>query len=223
MNAVEMQYDFDVKVRAHKKLSGIHISSSDIQMHLNAAQEDLMRKHSALYYKEQESRKYLEKLVRTVTKDNTFTFTDTTNLPNGLYISLPTDVKYNLMERITQTDGTTVYDSRVEEITTLYYNLNYSNPFKYPYKDMCWRLSYGLDNTSTPAMVHQLIIPSGFTFQLYRLSYICYPTIIDIPTNTTCQLDATVHPELVRIAVELAAQTYSTSHTMAEEKVGKEI
>lgn len=218
MTAVEMQYDFDSKIRSHKKLSGLNIASSDIQRFLNNAQEELIRKHSALFNDETESVKYLTPLVRTIVRNSTQAFSDSTNVEGGLYIKLPDDVKYTLMERITQTSNFIIYQARIKDITMAFYNLNYLNPYKNPYKDEIWRLVYGLDSTSTTSIVHQLILAVGFIFNYYKLTYITYPSVIDINTNTTCQLDKTIHPELVNLAVELAVESYSKSNTMDEKK-----
>ena len=208
MTSLEMQYDFDSKIRAHGKLSDTAIASTDTELFLRAAEESLIRKHAALFDKNAESRKYLNILIQTTIYNNTEIFTNTTNLTNGVYLKLPATVKYTLLERIGITNGTTNFDSRVEEITSEYYNLNYNNPFKNPYKDMCWRMVYGVDNVGDKNMIHQLILPSNFTFQYYKLTYICYHIPVNITTNTTSQLDSTIHPELVRLAVDLAIESF---------------
>lgn len=224
MNAVQMQYDFESKLKAHKKLQGMHLATNDIQIFLNDAQEILMRKHLELYDKEADSRRYLTQLITTSINPFSSGYITATSLPNSRYFALAQNTQKTLKQEqvIITSNLSVITTARVIEVTPEYYNLNINNPFKQPYKDLCWRMNYGLDSTNANTFVVQIIIPANFTLSYYNLTYIAYPIDIDIMTNTTSQLDKTIHPELVKIAVDLALKSISNHYRLEEEKKTEE-
>jgi len=214
MKAVQLDFEFDNRARAHEKLKGVNITTQDKQSFLNQAQELLMRKYFETFFKDDKSRIYLERLIRTKVYDVSEGFTDSTVKENGRYFTLPTDLKFVVMEEVTITDGVITERPRVKRIMNPHYNLNDLNPFKRPYKDMVWGLSYGLDSLGASAKTHQIIIPSGFTMSTYYLDYLKYPIDIDIKTNTTPELDPTIHTELVDTAIEVAVRSYKVEDSI---------
>lgn len=208
MNAIELDFEFDNRIRGHKKLQGVVINTQDKQSFLNQAQELIVRKYFETFFKEDKSRIYLERLIRTKVYDVSEGFTDTTIKENGRYFTLPTDLKYVIMEEVTMTDGVTTYRPRVKRIMNPHYNLNDLNPFKRPYKGMVWGLSYGLDSLGVAAKSHQIIIPTNYTMLKYYLDYLTYPEEIDIVNNSTPQIDPTIHTELVDTAIDVAVKAY---------------
>jgi hypothetical protein len=167
MNAVQLDFEFDNRARAHKKLQGVNITTQDKQSFLNQAQELLMRKYFETFFKDDKSRIYLERLIRTKVYDVSEGFTDSTVKENGRYFVLPADLKFVVMEEVVITDGIITERPRVKRIMNPHYNLNDKNPFKRPYKDMVWGLSYGLDSLGASAKTHQIFIPVNFTINQY--------------------------------------------------------
>jgi hypothetical protein len=214
MNAVQLDFEFDNRARGHSKLQGVNLTTLDKQGFLNQSQELLIRKYYETFYKDEKSRLYLERLIRTKVYDVSEGFVDSTIKENGRYFTLPETLKFVMMEEVTMTDGIETIRPRIKSIMNPHYNLNDLNPFKRPYRDMAWRLSYGLDSVGVSAKTHQIIVPTGWELVKYYLDYLKYPTIIDILNNTTPELDETIHTELVDTAIELAVKAYQVGNTI---------
>lgn len=214
MNAVEMQYAFDNRIRQHNKIGLTTFASSDIEVFLNNAQENLTLKYAKTFEGEEFSRIVLMKLYRVQVYTYSDSFTNATSLTNGIYFNLPADYKLPTnIEEATITTGTVTYNPRVKPITDLHYNLNESvnNPYKQPYQDMIWRVDYGVNSGGQSGLVHQIIVPTGTTLVTYKLHYIKQPTAIVIATNTTSELSTNVHNELIDEAVRLAMNSYEAN------------
>lgn len=203
MTALELLYNVDNKLKQHSKLHGINIPTSDIELFLNNANELLIRKYNETFQKDPESRIYLQKLIRTVRFDNTASYQNTTNVENSYYFPLPLDLKFISMEEVSQTKAGVIYRSRVEPISNIHFNLNDINPFKKPYEDLVWRLSYGLNGPSVGAKTSQIITGNGFTLNYYYVHYIKYQVPIVFATDITSELDETCHYQLIDTAVDL--------------------
>lgn len=216
MTALELLYNTDNKLKQHTKLEGINIPTSDIEMFLNNAQELLIRKYNETFQKDEESRLYLQKLIRTVRYDNTTYYQNTTNVENGYYFPLPSDLKFIVMEEASQTKAGVTYRSRVESISNIHFNLNDLNPFKKPYEDLVWRMSYGLNGSSVEAKTSQIITGTGFTLVYYYVHYIKYQVPIVFATNTTSELDETCHYQLIDTAVDLILEREKIAQTLTK-------
>lgn len=223
MTPVEMQYAFDSEMRAHKKLIGINLASSDILLYLNRAQEELIRKHFALYNFEASSRKYLSQLVGEQHFNGSgFGWTANRLSPSNLTLDLPINYHHSILDQVTLFDGSTNWIARVVEVLPTYYNLHYNDPYKQPYRDMVWKMILG--SPITPgSMEIQITFPTGYTIVSYNCIYLQYPQNLTFTNNVPSQLDVALHYELVRLAVHMAEEAYKTSFEMNEEKVKKDL
>lgn len=205
MNAIEMQYSFNNNCRNHDILNGLNIDTDDVEMYLNQSQEFITNKYFELYLKEDYAKSMIDPLIRTKRYLANEAFTDDTNLTGGIYFTLPDGFKYTIPdgEEANITDGTTTYRIRIKPVDNVHSNLNKKNPFKKPFKEMGWRLNYGLDDTDTSNHVYQIIINSSYTLVHYFLTYIKQPEKINITTNNTSELNTSCHQEIVIEAVNL--------------------
>lgn len=209
MNALTLLYNFENSARLHDKLQNVFIPTGDIEIFLNHAYELVVRKYFETLEKDDKSKTFLGGLIRTRRYDSTEDYSDTTNVENGTYFTLPDDMKYFIMEEVVMTNNTTnvAKRPRVQPITDPHYNLNDLNPFKQPYEDMCWRLNYGLNSLGTTAASVQIVTPSGFTLNYYYLTYLKQQTNISFADNNTPEIDETLHQELISTAIDLAVKS----------------
>lgn len=131
--------------------------------------------------------------------------------PNGELFDLPEDFLYTLREEVLLTstdkcvDGTRVL---VKPITHDEYAINISNPFKKPSKDKIWRLDFSRDLTQGPTNKkkrHEIVTFDGTTVNKYYVRYLKIPEKIDVINDIECELNSSVHEEIVTIAVRIAA------------------
>jgi hypothetical protein len=208
MNALTLLYNYSNSTRLHEKLKDIFIPTEDVEMYLNHAYELVVRKYFELIEKDDKANTFLSGLYRPHRFDVIDSYTNTSNVENGVYFTLPTDMKYFRMEEVGMTNNTTsvVKRSRVKPIADTHYNLNDLNPFKKPYEDMCWRLMYGLDGNLVTASSVQIIIPTGFTLNYYYLTYLKQQDNISFSTNNTPEIDDTLHQEIISTAIDLTVK-----------------
>jgi len=222
MTAIEMQYNYENRIKNHTKLAGIHIPSNEVELFLNQAQELVTKKYFELIEKDPKAKTFLTKLLKAKRYDATEGYNTNTNRDYGTYFELPVDLKYVDVEEITITDGTTPRRVRVKFVTDPHYNLNEKNPFKNPYKDMVWRMNYGVGETALPAEAHELIIPPGYSIVYYYLYYVKYPTAISLATNNTSELDLSLHDEVIDTAVLLTEKAYKLNSSIQQSELIKE-
>ena len=203
MNAVQMQYEFNNYLRGHDIEESV--PSDDVELYLNQAQDFVLDKYAELYNKESFARTFLSSLITSKRYTSSDDYTNDVSLPNSSYFELPSDFKYNIvdLEQVQFILNSITYKSRVKPVLGDHINLNTNNPFKKPYKDMVWRINYGEDSAGNPAKAYQIILPAGAVIEFYYITYIRYPDSIDIFTNNTCELDVSVHKEIVIKAVDL--------------------
>lgn len=139
--------------------------------------------------------------------------------PGGVFIDAPSDFLYAVEEAVTlETDPGAVAnpkESWVKPVKHDEYLANINNPYKQPYKDLVWRMDISryqhAEGTATSATAKrtELILPSGYDLNLYRVRYLATPPQIIVdefdPTNQKhCILDETLHREIVDEAVVMA-------------------
>ena len=83
--------------------------------------------------------------------------------------------------------------------------MDIDNPFKKPGKEVIWRMDFHGDSTGT--IMHELISDSDTTITNYHIRYIKRPQKIVIITNIPCELNESLHNEIVKIAVSLAVES----------------
>lgn len=140
------------------------------------------------------------------------------NRDNTKAIDLEDDILMVINEYATVTRGEQRVRLTVIPINYLEYNRVMSKPFKRPLKFNAWRLLGNFNGTNRV----ELIIGPNDTITQYTMRYIRRPKPIILTTlennltlsdgsytETPCELDPILHPEIVQRAVELAKAAYS--------------
>lgn len=129
---------------------------------------------------------------------------------NSRSASLPSDVMMIINEKVTVNRGNTTLDLTVVPITFDEYDRLMSKPFKRPLKYQAWRL---INNSS--ANKSDLIVGPTDNITNYIIRYVKRPnpiivsdldglTINGFTGASGCELDETLHEEILQRAVELA-------------------
>ena len=143
-------------------------------------------------------------------------------MPNDMLFALNEvcEIKENNINRLVN----------VVPISFIEYSRLISKPYKRPLKNQCWRL---ISSSSEKDRVFELILPFGSIVPgSYRIRYISRPapiilvnlstkypglSINGITSVTECELDPSIHYEILQRAVELAKSTYTGDlRTMVE-------
>lgn len=139
--------------------------------------------------------------------------------PDGVFFDMPDGFLYAVEEAATlKTDPAGVVNSKeswVKPVKHDEYLANITNPYKQPYKDLVWRMDISryqhAEGTSTSATAKrtELILPSGYAVEKYRVRYLSTPPAIvvdrfDEDNQRHCILDETLHREIVDEAVVIA-------------------
>lgn len=148
----------------------------------------------------------------------------------SLLFLMPNDMLFALNEVCEITENNINRLVNVVPISFIEYSRLISKPYKRPLKNQCWRL---ISSSSEKARVFELILPFGSIVPgSYRIRYISRPapiilvdlsteypglSINDITSVTECELDPSIHYEILQRAVELAKSTYTGDlRTMVE-------
>lgn len=139
--------------------------------------------------------------------------------PKGVFLDMPSDFLYAVEEAVKlETDPGAVLnatESWIKPVKHDEYLANINNPYKQPYKDLVWRMDISrLQQASGTAILAtpkrtELILPSGYAVNQYRVRYLATPPSIVCdeftPANQVhCILDETLHREIVDEAVVIA-------------------
>jgi hypothetical protein len=199
--------------------------SSEIEEFLNKAQEQKLyqtytpkgNKYQEGLEETEKRRKDLSELTRNVNLSVTDQSSSQVGTePNGVFYDLPLDFLYTMSEEITITSTNSCIDGsrvQVKPITHDEYTINRRNPWKRPDETLVWRLEFSREVPgATEAKRHELITdgvsitPSQISN--YQIRYIKRPRQIVINASPAlavdCELDESVHREIVDIAVRIA-------------------
>jgi hypothetical protein len=218
MTAEEMQYNFELKVGTLKSVSKPWLSY-DIDQFLNKAMDDIIdgrysdreEDNREFFEKDEKVRLELTELIASVLiTSSSFDTSNPALHANGAFITVPDDFLYALNEEcsVTYTDcnsDTVTITSNVMPVKHDEYSINRLNPFKKPYNQLVWRLDYGSPTGDTKR--HELITDGSFDIQNYTLRYLRRPNRIDIVAGNDCELNASLHEEIVDRAVRIALAT----------------
>jgi hypothetical protein len=212
MTAEQMQYNFELKMNT---LYGLKkpFQSYDINQFLNKAQDDLVENHYSIrdgdrrehFEADEKLRTELAELISYYTAGSIeFDGSDIALHQNGVFVTMPTDFLYALREEcgILYTDcndDSAAQTARVKPITHDEYIVNLNNSFKKPYRDLVWRMDYS--STTADSKRHELITDGNYTIETYTLRYLRRPNRIDILTGDDCELNSSLHEEIVDRAV----------------------
>lgn len=148
----------------------------------------------------------------------------------SLLFLMPNDMLFALNEVCEITENNINRLVNVVPISFIEYSRLISKPYKRPLKNQCWRL---ISSSSKKNRVFELILPFGSIVPgSYRIRYISRPApiiLVDLSTEypglsingitsvTECELDPSIHYEILQRAVELAKSTYTGDlRTMVE-------
>jgi len=227
MRVEDFKNEFNIGYNAIATASAPALDDYEISVYLTKAQLELVKDYS-----NPEGNKYKEGFEgsekrRTDLKELTKHYQSITKLTSNDGIStqsqffkIPSDVFLIRYESITITstdcnDGIriSVYPKTHDE-----YNVQKDNPFKRPDNKMAWRLSFSKFETDN---VVELLSP--YTITRYHLRYTKYPLPIIISDledieeglmidgyneKTECELDQSIHREIIDRAIELALRDY---------------
>lgn len=233
MTTQEFKNEFNIHYNAIASQSAPGLDDYEISVFLTKAQEEIIKNHYTAegnkYQKGFESsekrRVDLKELVKThISTTSIISFNGLSN--DSKFFVIPNDVFLMIYETaiLDTNDCNNGLQVSVVPKTHDEYNVQYDNPFKTPDKSTVWRLNiskFGNDK------VVELICPLDITS--YKLRYIKYPNpIIISDLNTTfsseglsingvtalteCELDQSIHKEILDRAVELALRDYKPSN-----------
>ena len=228
MTVTEFSNEFDVLIDSYKRfkdfdnkenLDSLDFNEYEKSVFLTRAQEDIVTSfYNGLNYTQEsfenseETRRYLDVLVKTVKTSTLTTNPNSTLSVNSVLAALPSnDVWYIIYESVDLEDSNLKCNSvhGVSVIPTKHDNLQriLKNPFKRPNERRVLRL----DLTGN---VVELI--SKYTISNYTLRYISKPepiiltnlpnnlTINDVGTKNECKLNPAIHRMILEKAVQFA-------------------
>ena len=140
---------------------------------------------------------------------------------------LPSDLLYIINESATVTLNNVSKNISIIPLTFSQYLQQINKPYKYPLKNQGWRLILNAQNgpilgqRGTIANVAEVIINPNYILSQYKIRYIFKPNPIiltDLMSSglsiegmtmpSECQLDSSIHQEILQRAVELAKSAY---------------
>lgn len=141
-------------------------------------------------------------------------------MPNGQFWNIPTNTFYVISERVDieyNEDNPCYSDGKKENVMVVpvshdEFMANVDNPYEMPFDGEIWRLKFSKIDDE---YVHELITDGSYTINNYKLRYLKYPNPIITDALTTgsirgetaqtdCELQESIHEEIVREAVRLA-------------------
>ena len=142
----------------------------------------------------------------------------------SVLFDMPDDILYMLNETATvKYDGKYTHKVNIVPISYMEYNVFISRPYKQPYKHQGWRI------TNIPSKA-EIIVKDGAELTDYSIRYVRMPNpiiLIDLKNDSDngeefsdlsiqgknskseCELDRSIHPEILQRAVELAKGFYT--------------
>ena len=239
MTAAEMKLNFLILYDKVTNFAAPGYEDFEIATFLNKAQLQYTKrtynykgnKYQEGFEETEKRRKDLAELVRNAELTSSAISSDQTGVsPNGTFYDLPLDLLYALREEATISSSDHCVDGNrisVKPVTHDEYNINIKNPFKKPDPTTVWRLDFSreIPQIGEP-MRHELITGDSYTISTYHMRYLKVPRdiVIDDTSPVNCELQGSIHPEILDIAVRIAAgitdpQTYQIK--VNEEKVAE--
>jgi len=222
LTAADMKTEFLIGYDRVSNSAAPGYDNSEISLFLNKAQERIIKtryrqlnKYREAFEQTEKRRKDFSELIRdavdgTGTLNTSISSNQNGTLPNGTFFDLPADFMYSITERIESdivcNNVNKIID--VSPITHDEYNANKDNPFKKPYSEAAWRIDYSQEVVGAGQRKrHEIVTDGTYSPLKYFLRYLKRPVEIDIDTAVNCELDETVHREIVDVAVEIALET----------------
>lgn len=230
MTLEEFNDQFDIRYDSIAGKSAPNIDMYEKSVYLTTAQLEIVKNRynpsSNLKQKgfegSEKRRVDLKELIRDFKSTSFFTNSASIN-DSSMFTNLPSDTFLIVNEQAKINYNNCVKTVEVIPVTHDEYNIQIKNPFKQPNERKVWRLDYSqLNNSKTIELVRK------FNVQLLEYSnrYIKYPNpIILINLNqefpednltidgqfnkSECELDESIHVEILNRAVELALGDYN--------------
>lgn len=221
LTAADMKQEFLIGYDRITNLAAPGYTDNEISLFLNRGQESIIEvNYRGLnrlrqgFEASEKRRQDLSELIRDAV-DSSGTLTTAIsanqfgNLPNGTFFDLPSDFLYAITERAETDivcDGVNkVID--IKPITHDMFNINKDNPWKEPYDKLIWRIDYSrVTIDPTIPQRHELISNGSYTITKYFLRYLKKPLEISITNGVNCELDQSLHRDIVGKAVEFALE-----------------
>lgn len=213
MTAQQMHENFERKIlqlhNVEKTFTSVDVSSflnKSQQVVVDSLYSDGMFPGRSYFEADEKVRTELANLIRNHAVSSTSFVTGAAELhQNAFFVEMPTNYLYAVKEECTLSytdcNGNTV--SRITRVIPKRhdeYLQDIENPYAKPYKELVWRLDYGI----TAAKRHEIVHASDNTISSYRMRYLKKPTDININTGVDCELDSSVHERVVDGAVDIA-------------------
>lgn len=228
----EFRNEFNILYNSIATQSAPSIDDYELSVYLTKAQLEIVKNHytpDGNKYKKgfentEKRRVDLKELVKTYIS-NSLIISNIGLSTNSKFFKIPNDVFLIVYEFANIELGNCgISNTYVIPKTHDEYNIENSNPFKRPNKDKTWRLSVSKINNDN---VVELINP--YYIKDYTLRYIKYPkpiiisdlninfpgenlSIEGLSSQQECELDQSIHPEILDRAVELALRDYKPSN-----------
>lgn len=238
MTNVEFSNEFDVLYNAIATQSAPGIDLYEKSVYLTKAQLEIVKnyynpkgnKYQEGFEQTEKRRRDLVQLVKQYKNSNFDTFFATdlnSNLenlkinPNSKFVAIPSDTFLIIFETLKiQKPNCPTQTIQVKPVTHDEYSVQIRNPFKNPNDKIAWRFDIG-DFQGTKAV--ELL--SEFEPLEYQMRYVKYPrpivltnleinfpgeglSINGVTQETTCELNESIHVEILDRAVELALRDY---------------
>jgi len=210
MNARAMHMEFERKVGQFSQPDfPMPFLSHEVEDFLNESQDIKVKNLYVDFEQNEKARTELGPLINNVVI-TTFVTGAAYCHTNGHMANVPTGVQYPVKESCNVVysdcnDNTGTKEVKVMPITHDEYLANIDNPYRKPYIDLIWRIDMGASGTSYKR--HELVTDGSVSITNYMLRYIKRPTAISIINNTTCELDPSVHDDIVDLAASIALKT----------------
>jgi hypothetical protein len=230
MTNLEMSNEFDIHYNSIAGQSAPNIDDYEKSVYLTKAQLEIVKNYyDSLSNRKQKGFESTEKR-RVDLKELIVNYKTTNTLSlnigleaNSKFFEIPNNTFLIIQEtaKLSSTDNcinNTV--SNIKSITHDEYNIQKKNPFKKPDKDTLWRLNISEHNNN---QVVEIISP--YDVSEYHMRYIKYPrpiilkdldvifpsenlSIDGFDTELECELNQSIHREIIDRAVELALRDY---------------
>ena len=229
MTTNEFKNEFFIHYNAIATQSAPSIDDYELSVYLTKAQLEIVKnyynplgnKYKKGFENSEKRRVDLKELIVNHNSTTTVISNEGLSLDSKFFV-IPDDVFLIIYETADITTGDCFVDKQVNVVPKTHdeYNIQISNPFKQPFKNKIWRLDISkIDNKK----VVELITP--YLITKYQLRYLKYPKpIIITDLNTafpsdnlsidgltdeqTCELNESVHREILDRAIELALRDY---------------
>lgn len=233
MTTTEFKNEFQIHYNAIASQNAPGLDDYEISLFLTKAQLEIVKNYynaSGNKYKKgfessEKRRVDLKELVKTYTSTTIISSNDGLS-SNSKFFKIPDDVYLIVYENVTLGEDGCFKDRQVKVVAKTHdeFNIQRSNPFKQPDHNVTWRLN--ISKISNNKVV-ELITP--YKIAKYQLRYIKYPKPIILSdfsalfpnenisidgyhTPYTCELDESIHREILDRAVELALRDYKPSN-----------